>query len=202
MCDQRGTHSVTVNYPPPPTHTHTRARTHTPARAHTPLSNKYKSSYFLIVIPKHTFLKVFTSFVKNIHFFWKIWCTLLLHKFLLAFYEISISPCTCTCALVFFLFIIVIIISHRVLAIQACSIWMSVGLSVHCWCMLLLYVPNTSHYLHNFFFLKQWSFWEYCGLNWAFWMTNMGKWHFKEQFIQNNNTLLIWVNFGTRRSEK
>jgi len=98
---------------------------------------------------RQLFLKSVCFFCEDVHFFGKIWCTLLLHKFLLAFYEISISPCTCTRALMF-LFIIVII-SHRVLAIQACSIFMSVGLSTQCWCMLLLYVPNTSHYLHSFF---------------------------------------------------
>jgi hypothetical protein len=64
------------------------------------------------------------------------------------------------------------------LTIQACSIFMSVGPSAHCWCMLLLYMFPTHHITYTIFFSQKRSFWEYCGLNWAFWMTGMWKWHF------------------------
>ena len=137
----KGTHRVAVNY-----HTHTCSQFL--------YQTRYKSSYTLIVIPKYTFLKVFTSFCEDIFFFWKIWRTLLLHQFLLAFYEISI--CTCTCALTYFLLIIVIIIivSRKVLAIQACSIFMSVVLSAHSWCMLLLFMFPIHHIMYTIFFFS------------------------------------------------
>jgi hypothetical protein len=74
-----------------------------------------------------------------------------------------------------------------------------------CWslCTLLIHVVTVCSKCTTlriqFFFLKQRSFWEYCGLNWDFWMTDLGKWHFKLQFIQNNNTLLIWVIFWDQK---